>query len=776
MSTMNENAELLRFYTALLQDLKTEQVTLEEGGTLEQLFTQWATDLLADSGETENVRIAYDEKAIGTKNQHKLNAYSISDNYETIDLFITIFKGLNEPARIGKDEVETASKRLANFFRKGVYKDYVNELDESSEIFDFAHTLNCSEELKNNLVRVNAIILTDGSYNGSITSTHTVSNYPIYYRVIDLDYLYNITEKSHVPIEIDFKSEGFLLPCIPSPSENAEYQSYLAIIPGLALATIYERFGSRLLEQNVRSFLQFTGKINKGIRQTIKAESHMFLAFNNGLATTAEEVEIEDTGQGFIISRVKDFQIVNGGQTTASIYHTWKKDKADISQIFVQLKLSVVKNRKRFSEIVTRISEYANTQNKVSVADLSSNRPYHVHLEKLSRNYWAPPVLGQSMQTRWFYERARGQYKNARLREGFTKAKQKAFDIKNPKNQVFTKEDIAKYLNTYREVYEGKKLVIGPHMVVRGNQKNYVQFVNHNMIENPDFSYFEDCIAKAILFRTAEKCYGIKPNSIGDMRYITVPYTISYLGYITDYRLDFYKIWRNQAISQSLQNFLYDLMKKVEAFIKSNAPGALYGEWAKKEECWQTLKNHKLISDIKIIEDDLEDNSKPVQRKKVTDEELEQRAIQDELNSIHDIPAEVWQKIEIWGKNAGLLNPQQCNVAYSIASRLKTKSKILDYERRTGIKILNLVITQVPEILFEIDALIEENDQNGHIETDITPELLSKVILWDKRNKRLKDFEYRFMLDLSEGKSPLTERNKKIALKNLQKIQKYGFT
>ena len=241
---------------------------------------------------------------------------------------------------------------------------------------------------------------------------------PIFYRVIDLNYLFNVTEKSHIPhYTIDFYKEGYNVPCIISTSENEEYQSYLAIISGQALAAIYEKYGSRLLEQNVRSFLQFTGKVNKGIRTTILKEPHMFLAFNNGIAATAERIElgVSPDGKGLVITSVQDFQVVNGGQTTASIYHTLKKDKADISGIFVQLKLSVVKNRNNFSEIVSRISEYANTQNKVSVSDLSSNRPYHIELEKLSRNIFAPHVTGQiGQQTKWFYERARGQYKNAR--------------------------------------------------------------------------------------------------------------------------------------------------------------------------------------------------------------------------------------------------------------------------------------------------------------------------------------------------------------------------
>src|SRR5690606_28553695 len=277
--------------------------------------------------------------------------------------------------------------------------------------------------------------------------------------------------------EIDFNDAGYIIPCIVNQTENSDYQSWLAIIPGIALADIYEQYGARLLEQNVRSFLQFTGKINKGIRKTILDDQHMFMAFNNGIAATAEEVSITtlSDNQGYAIANVKDFQIVNGGQTTASIYHTWKRDKVDISNVFVPVKLTIVKNRENFSEIVGRIAEYANTQNKVSASDLSSNKENHVLFEKLSRTIWAPPISGESHQTRWFFERSRGQYRNERARNGITPSKRKQFDKQNPRGQMFTKELMAKYINTYEEVYNGKRLVIGPHIVVRGSQKNYAQ-------------------------------------------------------------------------------------------------------------------------------------------------------------------------------------------------------------------------------------------------------------------------------------------------------------
>lgn len=780
MSNSFENTELIKFYTSFIQELKSKQLSEEEGGILEQIFTQDAIDLLEEAGETENARTAHDEKALGTKNQHKINAYSISDNYETIDLFIAVFKGSDEPERISKDEIDTAGKRITNFFRKGIYKDYVNEIEESSPIFDFAHTLSNSPDLKENLVRVNAIILTNGLYPGDFPLEQSISGYPVFYRVVDINYLFNITAKSHIPIAIDFVKEGFEVPCIISPSINDEYQSYLAIIPGRALATIYERYGSRLLEQNVRSFLQFSGKINKGIRTTIIKEPQMFLAFNNGLAATAEEIEIVESPNrnGYIIKNVQDFQIVNGGQTTASIYHTLKKDKADISGIFVQLKLSVVKNKVNFSEIVSRISEYANTQNKVSVSDLSSNRPFHILLEKLSRSIFAPHVTGQSTQTKWFYERARGQYKNARVKDGFTKARQKAFDIVNPKNQVFTKEELAKYMNSYQELMDGKKTVVGPHIVVRGNQKNYAQFINYNCIEQPDNIYFEDVVSKVILFRSAEKIYGVKPNSIGDLRYISVPYSISYLTLKTECKLDLSKIWRNQCISEQLRSLLYNLMVQVEDAIKKSAEkyhGALYGEWAKKEDCWLDLKDKNFDIDFSAIRADFEDPKSPSYRRRLADEETEQIQIQNEIDKIKSIPSKVWHLIEEWGRETGELTEQKKNVAFNLAGRVRNNSRISDYERLTGIGIIDLVIDKAPEILYDIDNCEVDSENGENNKSEISIEQINKVVQWDKKNRKLRSFEYTFMLELAEGRKPLTERNKFIARINLQKVEKLGF-
>ncbi|MDO9154617.1 MAG: AIPR family protein, partial [Paludibacter sp.] len=573
--------EVSKYYSVLVQDIRSMQDSSEEGASQEQLFTQMALDMLSEAGETENAYVAYDEKALGTKNQHKINAYAISDNYETVDLFISIYKGDASIPTIFKDEVEQATKRISNFFRKAVYNEYVNEVEESSPIFEFAHTLAHYEELKENLVRVNATIITNGEYKNDFPAPQTINGYKVFYRVLDINYLFGISENSRIPIEIDFRTDNIQVPCLMSQIDNTDYQAYIAILPGQGLANLYERFGARLLEQNVRSFLQFNGKINKGIRETIKDRPHMFLAYNNGIAATADHIELDESNR--YITKIRNLQIVNGGQTTASIYHTWKKDKADISNIFVQVKLSVIKKEEEYSLIVSRISQYANTQNKVNDADFSANNPFLIEFEKLSRYILTPITEQSNLQTNWFFERARGQYKNIRLKDGFTKARMNQFDLKYPKKQMFTKVEFAKYVNSYREVFDGRKLLIGPHIVVRGNEKNYAQFIDNNLQANLNNVYFEDTVAKIILFKTAEKLYGVKPNNIGEMRNAVVPYAIALLGYLTNYELDLYKIWKNQRLSDSLQSILFELMKQLNKFILENSPSSHYIEWAKKE-------------------------------------------------------------------------------------------------------------------------------------------------------------------------------------------------
>jgi hypothetical protein len=199
----------------------------------------------------------------------------------------------------------------------------------------------------------------------------------------------NVTNSIHEPIEIEFEKltqEGRGLQCLKVPSIDEMYDCYLAIVPGEVLANLYKEYSNELLESNVRAFLGQTGKFNKGIRDTIRTKPQMFLPYNNGITATAESVVTKLIDGQLVITKLNDFQIVNGGQTTASLYHTQKKHKeADLSKIFVQMKLTVIKDKEQKNIEVPNISRFANSQNKVSELDLSSNNPYFVQIENLSR-------------------------------------------------------------------------------------------------------------------------------------------------------------------------------------------------------------------------------------------------------------------------------------------------------------------------------------------------------------------------------------------------------
>ncbi len=768
--------EIEKYYATLFQDIRSMQDSSEEGDSQEQLFTQMAIEMLSEGGETENARTAYDEKALGTRNQHKINGYALSDNYETVDLFITIYNGSDTIQRIAKEKIDQAGTRIANFFRKAIYNDYVNEVEESSPIFEFADTLANYKDLKDNLVRVNAIIFTNGEYKGDFPPTQEISGYKVFYRVLDINYLYGISEASRVPIEISFKDDSIQVPCVTAETGTEEYQAYIAIMPGQGLANLYERFGSRLLEQNVRSFLQFTGKINKGIRETIKGKPYMFLAYNNGISATADHIELDESGH--FITKISNLQIVNGGQTTASIYHTWKKDKADISNIFVQLKLSVIKNQDKYADIVSDISRCANTQNKVNEADFSANNPFLIEFEKLSRYILSPITESNNLQTTWFFERARGQYKNLRQKDGFTKARQKQFDLKHPKQQMFTKVELAKYINAYQEVWDGRKLVIGPHIVVRGNEKNYAQFINNNIPKKINNVYFEDAVGKIILFKTAEKLYGVKPNNIGEMRVAVVPYAISLLGFLTEGKLDLYKIWRTQTISSQLKEFIYDLMKQINKFIIDNSPSSHYIEWAKKEECWSAIKVHKWAVNVIDIKSDMIDPKQAAKRNIITetDDEKEQQKYETEL--LKSIPFKLWREIETWGKESGCLSPNQTTVAYDISNKIKNGRPIEEVRQR-AMKIFEIVCQENIELLNHADEL-QDDPQPDHRNTDsttteITIDVVKQMVEWDKRKRVLEDWKWNAMKGIVEGRFPLEGKYIIACQRNLEKLKQRGF-
>lgn len=522
---------------------------------------------------------------------------------------------------------------------------------------------------------------------------------------------------------------------------------------------------------NVRSFLQFTVGTNKGIRQTIMREPHMFLAYNNGIAATADAVELTADGRG--IRTLTGLQIVNGGQTTASIFYTQRKDRADVSQIFVQMKLSVIKAQDDVGTIVNNISRYANTQNKVSESDLSANSPFHIELEKLSRTIWTPGQTG----VHWFYERARAQYKNALARE-FTAAGKKKFELQNPRKNLFVKEDLAKYINVWNEL---------PWRVVQGNQKNYKVFIDNLKAkeQKPNSLFFEDAIAKAILFRTAEELYGRQPKAIGDLRYVTVPYTLAWLSRTLVGRLDLLKIWKQQHVSDAMRTMLFNLMVAVEDAIKKSAPVALYGEWAKKEECWKRISGRTFPVDLSVITADLIDPSNPPVRQALTDDDAQRMQQRIEANWLCSLPYTVWEQISEWGRLIEQLTFNQRQIAVSISAKIKqwgtsAVDRLTAAEINSGAYCLEVVMAQAPQLLDAIadEMLPDEAAPRSGISADlaeITIELVQKAVAWD-RKKKILSIKYHLMLkDVAERRKSITGSNRQLIAEKIGFLKLKGF-
>ncbi|WP_411754383.1 AIPR family protein [Serratia sp. (in: enterobacteria)] len=315
----------------------------------------------------------------------------------------------------------------------------------------------------------------------------------------------------------------------------------------------------------------------------------MFFAYNNGISATAQEVNVEKSEDGLQITHIRDLQIVNGGQTTASLFHTERRDKAVLKDIFVQMKLTVIDSTES-DDVVPKISEYANTQNRVNAADFFSNHPFHTRIEAFSRRLWAPASQGAQRESRWFYERARGQYIDAQV--GLSLSGQKRFKAENPKLQMFTKTDLAKFENVWDD---------HPKWVNLGAQKNFARYAERIGREWAESSeqfnefYFRRIIARAIIFRTVEKLISEQSWYNGGYRANIVAYSIAALGRVCkriNKNIDFQKIWSTQSLSASLVEAFRIAAEHVnEDIIHPPAGISNISEWCKKEQCWTRLES-----------------------------------------------------------------------------------------------------------------------------------------------------------------------------------------
>ncbi|WP_347887951.1 AIPR family protein [Nitrosomonas europaea] len=548
-------------------------------------FMETVAEELVETGFTEGFELCHFRAQRGMR----VDGYWFNDE-GVLDLFIADFDSRNELASLTKTELDAAFRRVANFFEASANKYLAAELEVTSPEYGLARQI---ADRKDVIRQVNLILFSERTLSERIQALPDteVAGVPVTHHIWDVSRLHRQrSSRSHKePLDLDFEQMfGKGVACLPAHLETDAYQSYLMVMPAEVLATLYERFGARLLEQNVRTFLQARGNVNQGIKATILNEPGMFFAYNNGITATAQSVETATTSFGLAITRVVDLQIVNGGQTTASLFHTRKRDKADLSQIFVQMKLSVIDSQQS-EMVVPKISEYANTQNRVNAADFFSNHPFHVRMEGFSRRIWAPAQKGSPRETRWFYERARGQYADAQSK--LTPAEQRRFKAEHPKPQMFTKTDLAKFENVWDD---------HPKWVNLGSQKNFSQYATRicreweKLSDKFDEFYFKRAIARVIIFRSAEKIISSQPWYNGGYRANIVAYTLAVLGEIAkrnQKNINFSTIWDKQKIDSVLERTIAIISEIVHEDI-TNPPQGIsnISEWCKKEACWKQVQ------------------------------------------------------------------------------------------------------------------------------------------------------------------------------------------
>jgi hypothetical protein len=577
---------LQQFHREFFQEVLREA---DAGGRFaEDAFFELFCSQLVEEGELETA----DRARYVSPRGLRIDGYGGDPAYAegTLSLIVADFSQSGEVQTLTATEMEASFKRASTFLRRSLERDFRSSLEETSAGFGLATLIADSWRI---VSKVRILLITNRLLSRRVDGREVgeLEGRPVVYSVWDLERLhrYATSSRSREDTLVELQDHGGYVPALEAHLTGADYQGYLLVLSGGQLASIYGRLGARLLEQNVRVFLQARGKVNKGIRNTIENDPEMFFAYNNGITATAEEVFARSGSGPLMITGFRNLQIVNGGQTTASIYAASRKKDIDLTKVFVQMKVSVIPAG-RTEEVVPRISEYANSQNKVNAADFFANHPFHLRFKEFSETVFAPSRDGTFRESKWFYERARGQYQEAR--GNLSGAALKRFDLEYPKRQVVVKTDLAKYLLVWRQL---------PHIVSMGAQKNFSHFaemVGREWAERSDrFNevFFRQSIAKAIVFREAESLVSSQPWYEGGYRANIVAYTLSKLAADIERNgggVDFDMIWKHQAVPEQLRAALVVGAEQVREVIVNPPPGAVTNvtEWAKREACWTKVQ------------------------------------------------------------------------------------------------------------------------------------------------------------------------------------------
>tara|TARA_B100000780_G_C21126501_1_gene457266 strand:- start:104 stop:2248 length:2145 start_codon:yes stop_codon:yes gene_type:complete len=611
MTGNKESEQLQDFLTELLNSL---QIGAEIGSPFqEHNFIDYAAELLSGAGIYDNIE-PKDFKDINRG--IKIDGFNWNPLERILSGIIVNFSGEPTPGSISKTEIEKLGKRTAKFIENISSEAFKDTLAPTSYGRDLIDSMSIYLEDVN---KYRVIILTDLVMSDRVKlnklQIDNINGKEAFFEIWDLERIRNLATagSESEPFSVDFKSLCGGLKALPANVSAQGMSSYMCVMPAITLRELYDNFGQRLLESNVRTFLQFRGKVNRGMKETLLKNPENFFAYNNGLTVTASGIKTEKVSGETIITQLDNMQIVNGGQTTSAIYFTpleksTQKDinfkDIDLSKVFVQMKLTVIEDPEQSEIIKSNVAEFANTQNTIQAADLVSNHPLHRKIEEHSRNHSVPPGENQ-IATKWFYERARGQYET-RLRALTSLSKKKKFEVENPKSQRFSKTDMAKYINTWR---------MSPFEVKRGAQKNLELLggvLKKEWDKNPnsfEIAFYKELIAKAILFKSADYAiqyksswYKLEPGFKAE----TTTYTVSLLRFFLQkngHDINLKRIYDSQKISESLTNEIINLAKVVRDNILDlnfRDGAANPSEFCKSKRGWEKFK--LLNYNLSIIE------------------------------------------------------------------------------------------------------------------------------------------------------------------------------
>ena len=639
-----------------------------DGRLVGDVFFEVYTDLLTTSGEIETADRVFYTSPRGMR----VDGYGgdPADADGVLSLIISEFSQDPEIVTLNARDIESIFNRLLNFLRRSLDAGFRNSMEESTPAFGLADLVAARWPA---ISRVRLFLISNKVLRTRMDGLDAgeLQGVPVTYSVWDLGraHRFDTSGQEREDIFVRLDECGGPLVLLPAHMETADYESYLAVVPGGQLARIYDRWGSRLLEQNVRVFLQARGKVNQGIRNTIQNNPEMFFAYNNGITATAESVETVDSSGALLLTGMRNFQIVNGGQTTASIHAALRNKDVDLDRVFVQMKLSIVEPE-RAQEIVPKISEYANSQNRVNAADFFSNHPFHVRIEEFSRRLYAPSKDGSFRESKWFYERARGQYQDARAH--LSQAARRRFDLEYPKRQRFAKTDLAKFVNVWR----GK-----PDIVSRGAQKNFADFAGFigsewNRQANAfNEMYYREVVAKAIVFRSVERLVADQTWYQGGYRANVVAYTIAKLAHDVEQKgeaINFGRIWREQELTPGLRESLTVAAEAVHGVI-INPPPRMRNvtEWAKQQACWNRVMQLEVTWPRSLKSELISTSELKDMQRTASKDQLMLNGIEAQMKVCGADP-NLWVEVRAWGNSAGLLSPDDLQIL-EVAGSLPTK-------------------------------------------------------------------------------------------------------